>query len=90
MLMSQQYFMLSIKEATTQAFLFFEMLRLVRGCKEFVLKSKNFSVKLFAYAKFEYRTVSNFNNTKLENLPDVKLLTFAISIFGLFCLFCQY
>ena len=53
-------------------------------------KEQNFSVKLFAYAKFGYRTVSNFNNTKLENLPNVKLLKLEISTFGLFCLFCQY
>ena len=46
--------------------------------------------KTFAYANFGYRTVSNFNNTKLEKLPKVKLLKPEISTFGLFRLFCQY
>ena len=53
-------------------------------------KEQNFSVKLFSYAKFGYRAVSSFNNTKLEKLPNVKLLKLEISTFGLFCLFCQY
>ena len=47
-------------------------------------------VKRFANAKFGYRTVSNFNNTKLEKLPKVKLLKLEMSTFGLFCLFCHY
>ena len=34
--------------------------------------------------------VSNLNNTKLEKLPNVKLLKLEISTFGLFCLFCSY
>ena len=49
-----------------------------------------FSVKLFACAKFGYRTVFDFSNTKLEKLPIVKILKLEISVFGLFCLFCQY
>ena len=36
-------------------------------------KEQILSVELFAYAKFGYRTVSNFNGTKLEKLPNVKL-----------------
>ena len=35
---------------------------------------QNVSVKLFTYAKFGYRTVSSFSNTKLETFPDVKVL----------------
>ena len=74
--------MLSIKGATTQTFLFFNV---EKNC----YKEQNFSEKLLAYAKFGYRTVSNFNNTKLETLPNVKLLKLEISTFGLFCPFCQ-
>ena len=58
--------------------------------KGICFKEQNFSVKLFAYAKFGYRTVSNFNNTTLEKPHNVKLLKLEISTFGLFCLFCQY
>ena len=58
--------------------------------KRICFKEQNFSVKRFAYAKFGYRMVSNFNNTKMEKVPNVKLLKLEISTFGLFCLFCQY
>ena len=78
--------MLSIKGATAQTLSFFLTLKLAKIC----LKEQNFSVKLFACVKFGYRTVSNFNNTELEKLPNVKLLKLEISTFGLFCLFCQY
>ena len=37
-------------------------------------KEQSFSIKLFAYAKLRYKTVSNFSNTKFEKLPNVKLL----------------
>ena len=80
--------MLVIKGATTQTFLFFKTLRLVRFCKCF--KEQNFSVKTSAYAKFAYRTVSNFNNTKFEKLHKAELLKLEISTFGLFFLLCQY
>ena len=53
-------------------------------------KEQNFSVKPYAYAKFAYRTVSNFNNTKFEKLPKAKLLKLEISTFELFFLLCQY
>ena len=52
-------------------------------------KEQNFSVKLFAYVKFGYRTVSNFNNIKFEKLPKVKLLKLKTLTFGLFFLLCQ-
>ena len=65
--------MLFIKGATIQTFSFFN-------------KEQHFSVKLFANAKFGHRTVSNFNNTKFERLPKVKLLKREISTFGLFFL----
>ena len=55
-----------------------------------MFKEKNFSVKLFAYANFGYRTVCSFSNIKLKRLPDIKLLKLEISTFGPFCLFCQY
>ena len=47
-------------------------------------------MNLFAYAYFGYRTVSNFNNTKLEMFSNIKPLKLEISTFGLFCPFCQY
>ena len=50
-------------------------------------KEQNFS---FAYAKFAYRTVSNFNNTRFEKLPKAKLLKLELSTFGLFFLLCRY
>ena len=53
-------------------------------------KEQNFSVKPSAYAKFAYKTVSNFNNTKFEKLSKAKLLKLEISTFGLFFLLCQY
>ena len=71
-------------------YIYFLTLRLVRHCKEFISKRKISSVKLFAYAKFGYRKVSNFNNTKLEKLPNVKILKLELSTFELSCVFCQY
>ena len=53
-------------------------------------KEQTFSVKLCAYAKFTYRTVSDSNNTKFEKLPKAKLLKPENSTFGLFFLLCQY
>ena len=75
--------MLSIKEAT-QTFSFFNV-EVSQTLKRICFKEQNFSVTLFEYAKFGYRTVSNFSNTKLE-----KLMKLEISTFRLFCLFCQY
>ena len=58
--------------------------------KRICFQEQNFSEKFSAYAKFGYKTVSNFNNTKVEKLPNIKLLKLEISTFGLFCLFCQH
>ena len=88
MLMKQQSFMLFIKEAITQTLLFFLNVEINKTLQRICFKEKNFPVKVFAYAKFGYRTVSNFNNTKLGKLPKVKLLKLEISTFGLFCQFC--
>ena len=57
--------------------------KLVRLWKIICFEEQDFSVKLFAYVKFGYRTVSSFNNTKLEKLPNAKLLKLEISTFGL-------
>ena len=67
MLMQQQYFMLVIKGATTQTFLFLNV-EVSWILQRICFKEQNISVKPFARAKFAYRTVSNFNNTKFENL----------------------
>ena len=73
--------MLSIKGATTQTFSF---LTLRLDFEKNLFQRAKFFCQTFAYAKFGYRTVSNFKNTKLEKLPIVKLLKIEI-----FCLFCQ-
>ena len=75
--------MLFIKGATTQHFYLFHV-EVSWTLKKNCFKEQNFSGKLFAYAKFGYRTVSNFSNTKLEKLANVKLLKLEISTFGLF------
>ena len=80
--------MLFIKGATT--FSFFFNVEVSQTLQRICFNEQTFSVKLFAYAGFGYRTVSSFNNTKLEKLPNVKLLKLEISAIGLFCLFCLF
>ena len=87
--MQQQYFVLVIEVATTQTFLFLNV-EVSQILQRICFKEQNFSVKPFAYAKFAYRTVSNFNNIKFEKLRKAKLLKLEISTFGLFFLLCQY
>ena len=83
MVMQQQYFMLSIEG-------YFLKVEVSKTSQRICFKEQNLSVKLFVYAKFGYRTVPNFSKTKLERLPDIKLLKLEISAFGLFGLLCQY
>ena len=72
--------MLVIKGATTQTFFF--NAEVSQTLQRICFKVQNFSVKPFPYAKFAYRTVSNFSNTKFEKLPKAKLLKLEVSTFG--------
>ena len=75
--------MLSIKVLLHKHFNFFDV--------ELSQTLQRVYVKLFANAKFVYRTLSNFDHTELEKLPiNVKLLKHQILTFGQFRLFCQY
>ena len=58
-----------IKGATTQTFLFLNV-EVSKILQKIFFKKQNISAKPFAYAKFVYRTVSNFNISIISSLKS--------------------